>query len=376
MPLTILLHGDPRAPQQSRLGAALVKRGHRVVVCDAPGVAAKIREADARGCDELRLPRLVPDAVKRWWARRRARALGVDVVHLNFVRPWHVVWSRMRGGPPFVATAWGNDINDEVFPKKPAHARRIDHVLRHAAALTADSPPLLARARARAGERPGAPAEIVLWGVDVGAFDRERAEPGAARWRERLGVDGSTRVLLSPRQTKPHYHVDRILRAFAASRWATKGVLLVKLHGRPEELPYRRELEGLAATLGVAERVRWVPPCAYDELAGLYASADAAVSALEIDGFPSTFCELLALGVPLVATDLAAYAGALAADRALLVPPADHAALVAALDRLLDEPELGKKLGAAGSRWAREHADWEKCVDAFEAIYERVARTR
>lgn len=365
MPLTVLLHGDPRAPQQRRLGEALMARGHRVVVCDAPEIAAALG-----GCEEIRLPPLVPDAARRWWARRRARALGVDVVHLNFVRPWHVVWSRMRGGPPYVATAWGNDIHDDVFPKKASVARRVDHVLQRASAITADSVPLLARARARAGpDRAGVPAAIVLWGVDLARFDPARARPGAERWRRELGIDPAARVLLSPRQSKPHYFVDRIVRAFAASRWAGDGVLVLKLHGRPEEAPYRRRVDAIAAELGVTDRLRWAPPCEYAGLPGLYAAADAAVSALENDGVPSTFCELMALGVPLVATRLDAYEGVLADDRALLVAPGDHGALVGALDRLRAEPDLGRSLAGAARAWAREHADWERCVDGFLAMY-------
>lgn len=376
MRLGVLLHGDPRAAQQVRLGIALAARGHRVVVCDAPLVAARIRERAP--CEELRLPRAWPEVARRYWAREKVRALGVDLVHLNFVRPWHVLWSRMRSGPAYVATAWGSDLNDAVFRKKPRDVRRIDHVLAHASALTADSEPLLDLARARARAGPEVPSALVLWGVDRGAFDSERARAGRDRWVRALRLGGATRVLLSPRQTKPHYFVDRILRAFAASRFSQGGVLLVKLHGRPEEAPYQERIVALAAELGVLGKLRFVPPCSYDELPSLYAAADAAVSVLEHDGFPSTFCELAALGVPIVATDLPAYRDLLEHGRnALLVPPGDHGALVGALDRLAGEPALAERLASAGRVWAAERADWERSVDAFEAIYRAaIARRR
>ncbi|WP_437552314.1 glycosyltransferase family 4 protein [Sorangium sp. So ce367] len=377
MRLTVLLHGDPRAPQQARLGAALAARGHRVIVCDAPGVAAAIQREYGERCEELRLvSSLIPQAIRRLWARRRVRELGVDVVHLNFLRPWHDLWSRMRGGPPIVATAWGSDINPEVLHKSRRTVRRVDHVLSHASAVSADSVPLLARARARMGERAGAvPCEIVLWGVDLATYERQRSLAGAARFRRALGIEPDKRVLLSPRQTKPHYHVDRILRAFAASRWAKEGVLVIKVHGRPEELPYVQTLTSMMRELGVSDGVRFAEPCLYSELPGLYVMADAAVSLLEVDGVPSTFCELAALGVPIIASDLPAYEGVLAHDRALLVPAADHAALVAALDRLLDEPELGPRLAERGRAWAVERADWQRCVDQFEALYRATVAT-
>lgn len=368
-PLTVLLHGDPQAPQQARLGAALARRGHRVIVADAPLVAAAIQKEHGARCEELRVARpWLPRAAERWLARRAARALGVDVVHLNYLHPRQALWARMRGGPPYVATAWGSDLNDEDFPKPEAHARAVDELLRGAAALTADSAPLLERAARRGAA--AIPRALVLWGVDLTAFDPARAEPAAAAWRARLELPEGRLVLLSPRQTLPHYHADLIVRAFAASRWAERGALILKLHGRAGEAEERAQLEALAEELGARSRLRFAPPCPYAELPGLYALADAAVSAIDVDGFPSTFCELLALGVPLCAPDLPAYRGLLAAeDNALLVPPADHAALVGALDRLLDEPDLSAGLRARGAAWAREVADWERCVDRFEAAY-------
>ncbi|MCC6555695.1 MAG: glycosyltransferase family 4 protein [Polyangiaceae bacterium] len=368
--LTVLLHGEPRATQQGRLGVALLERGHRVVVCDAPRVAAQIR-AQRGGCEELRVRRpLVPPPAQRWWASRQAAALGVDVVHVNYVEPHHGIWSRMEGGPPYVVTAWGSDLNDEDHPKSAAHARGVDHVLSRAAALTADTPPLLEKARRRAGPS-GAPAEVVLWGVDLREFDAARAREDALRWRGELDIAPDRPVVLSPRQIRRHYHVDRIIRAFADSALGREGgVLVLKLHGRAEEAEDRRRLEEVVDGLGIRAAVRFARGCRYDELPGLYALATVAVSALEVDGMPSTFCELLALGVPLVATDLPAYRGALEPEeRALLVPPGDHGALVAALDRVAREPGLAAGLAARGEAWARSAAEWGACVDRFEALY-------
>jgi glycosyltransferase involved in cell wall biosynthesis len=341
-----------------------------VVLCDAPEVAEQIRRQHGAPCEEIRIRgRYVPAFVHRALARRALRAHAVDLVHINYVRPWHELWSRMDPVPPYVVTAWGSDLNDEIFPKPPAHTRAVDRVLSRAAGLTADSLPLLEKAVRRSG-RPDIPASLVLWGVDLSSFDVKRAAAAAEAWRARLAIPDGLRVVLSPRQNRPHYHVDRILRAFAACRSSRDAVLVIKLYARATDAEDRARLEALAASLGVRGRVRFAPACPYPELPGLYALADVAVSALEVDGFPSTFCELLALGVPLVATDLPPYRGALAdGDSALLVPAGDHAPLAAALDRLADDPALVARLRERGAAWARENADWSACVDRFEAVY-------
>jgi glycosyltransferase involved in cell wall biosynthesis len=102
----------------------------------------------------------------------------------------------------------------------------------------------------------------------------------------------------------------------------------------------------------------------------LYALADAAVSALKVDGFPSTFSELFALQVPVVATNLPGYKGLLEDDgNALLFEPGDQTSLVRALDRFFSDASLADRLRAGGEIFAKKRADFRVTVDRFEALY-------
>ncbi len=58
-----------------------------------------------------------------------------------------------------------------------------------------------------------------------------------------------------------------------------------------------------------------------------------------------------------------------------LMPEASPAAVAAALQRLLGDPELRAQLGRAGIETAQEYA-WERRIDALEAFFERVAASR
>jgi glycosyltransferase involved in cell wall biosynthesis len=370
--LHVLLHGDPAATQQRRLALALASRGHRVILCDAPEIAADVRAQYPDLCTEISSFARWPMFLRRWFVGRNVRALGAQVVHLNSLKHWHEIWIDVL---PIIATAWGTDLNDEVFPKPKSVTRAIDRVLAHASAITADSTELLRKARVRS-RGTLAPCEVVLWGVDCALFSQERAAAGARDLREKLNIPQDARVLLSPRQIKPHYCVDRIMRAFAASAWGKHGIMVVKLYGRPDDGEHEANLRRLAQDLGIANIVRFAPPCAYDDLPATYALANVAVSALEADGVPSTFCELMSLGVPIVATNLSAYEGVLVhEERALLVPPNDHDALVSALDKLATSDELAKRLEKNGIAWAHEHADWDRCVDRWEALYNHAVST-
>ncbi len=366
---TVLLDGDPQAPQQARLGAALAARGWNVLVLDAPHVADQICREFGQPCKELHsLPRRL-FALHAWHLQRMARSHHVDVVHLNFVTPRQRVWVGEAKGPAYVATAWGSDLNREIFRRSAAHDAAVDAILAGASAVTADSWPLLRKAEARMGNNP-APRQWILWGADLQQFSRAAATDNAQAIRLQLGIPAGAKVLLSPRQPQRHYHVERIVEGFAASRWATEGVLVLKLHGKSGEDAYLYELMALAKRLGVADRVLLAPRVPYDQLPGLFALADAAVSLPEADGVPSTFLELMAMQVPIVATDLPDYEGVLPhGERGLLVPAKDKHALVRALDQLLEQPQETAAMVERARQWALANADWSQSVAQWEALY-------
>jgi glycosyltransferase involved in cell wall biosynthesis len=60
----------------------------------------------------------------------------------------------------------------------------------------------------------------------------------------------------------------------------------------------------------------------------------------------------------------------------LLVPGADPELFAGAILRLLDDPELARRLGAAAQSTVHEVFVWEKSVMLIEAVYERLVNNR
>jgi glycosyltransferase involved in cell wall biosynthesis len=94
---------------------------------------------------------------------------------------------------------------------------------------------------------------------------------------------------------------------------------------------------------------------------------------------PETFglvaLETAAAGKPIVASDIGGLSDVVVeAETGLLVPPADAAALAAAIQRLVDESDLRERLGSAARARAAEFSP-AKVVPQFEQAYE-VARRR
>jgi glycosyltransferase involved in cell wall biosynthesis len=120
---------------------------------------------------------------------------------------------------------------------------------------------------------------------------------------------------------------------------------------------YRAELEGLAARLGVGERLSIGPSLPHDAMAGAYAQADAVVFPVRWEEpWGLVPLEAMACGTPVIATGTGGSAVYLRDEaNALVVPPEAPEALAAAIRRLAADSELRSRLVAEGRRTAQAH---------------------
>jgi phosphatidylinositol alpha-mannosyltransferase len=92
--------------------------------------------------------------------------------------------------------------------------------------------------------------------------------------------------------------------------------------------------------------------------------------------FGIVLVEAMAAGLPVVASDIAGFREVVRNEvEGLLVRPGDPAALADAVQRVLTEPGLAERLGAAGRERARRYR-WDVVGDEIEAIYGRVVESR
>jgi glycosyltransferase involved in cell wall biosynthesis len=191
-------------------------------------------------------------------------------------------------------------------------------------------------------------------GVDLQRF-RPAPSPPAARV---IGTVGGLRG------EKDH---ATLLRAFAALGDTAARLDLVG------DGPLARELQQLALQLGIRERVRFAGPVR--DTAPCYAAFAVFVLSSRTEQMPLVLLEAMAAGLPVVATDtgdVRAVLPAAAAD--LVVPRQDPSALAAALRRVLADPELGRRLGAANRARVAERYEAGACLDRFLAVYRAATR--
>ncbi len=130
----------------------------------------------------------------------------------------------------------------------------------------------------------------------------------------------------------------------------------------------------LIATLGLSEHVSFVTGVTDDRIVELYAEAQAAVVPSLYEGFSLPAIEAMACGTPLVASTGGALPEVVGPDgiSALHVPAGDAEAIARRLRELLDDPTLGRRIGAAGRRRVVGNYSWrataERTVGHYRAL--------
>jgi glycosyltransferase involved in cell wall biosynthesis len=166
--------------------------------------------------------------------------------------------------------------------------------------------------------------------------------PAAEEVRARLGVGPDERVLVSAGRLNAQKAVEVALDALARVDGAT-----LVLAGDGER---REALVARAGELGLDGRVRFLGALPREEVLALLRAADAVVLSSAWENFPHVLVEALAVGTPVVATDVGGVAEIVEdGGNGLLVPAGDPDALAGALRRLLGDDALRARLRAAAA---------------------------
>src|SRR5262249_4412772 len=116
----------------------------------------------------------------------------------------------------------------------------------------------------------------------------------------------------------------------------------------------------------------WVPP---SELARLYARAAVVACPSRREGFGVVCAEAMAHARPVVASAVGGLRDLVVdGETGILVPPGDVAALRAALERLLADAGLRRRLGEAGRERVRTLLSWDRVTEETLRAYEDALR--
>jgi glycosyltransferase involved in cell wall biosynthesis len=143
--------------------------------------------------------------------------------------------------------------------------------------------------------------------------------------------------------------------------------------------PQRAELEALAGSIGIEDRVRFLGALPAPGVEAAYRRASMFALPCRIDaagdrdGMPTVLGEAMLRGIPVVSTDLVGIPELLRdRETGLLVPPDDPAGLAQALDGLACDPRLAADLALKGRAHALRMLDPVTATRALCAVFTAV----
>ncbi len=157
-----------------------------------------------------------------------------------------------------------------------------------------------------------------------------------------------------------------------------RAVERIRATGRPIFLrlvgdgPDRASLEATVRELGLSEDVRFEGPVSQDRIRSLYESADAFALASFAEGIPVVLMEAMAMEVPCVSTRITGIPELIRDGiDGLLVAPANHEELAAAILRLMDDAELRRSIGEAGRRRVMDAYNLTPNIRKLAEVFDR-----
>ncbi len=382
-----------------RLGGWMKARGHRCLIVAADGSPLHSR-ADAEGIPTVALPgrsRYRVCGTARRLARilrerdirnlilnvnrdlllgvltKRAAAHGFALLHTQHMQFGHAKTDFVHRWQHFHLDAW-----IAPLPSLAEQTRRMTHVPSekiHLIPFGIELAPLLdlpAAAAVRDAARDAACDDVAR---DVARDTTRDAARTALQLPADVFIAGTVGRL--DRGKGQEYLIRAAAQVRAAGR--DMHLLFVGEETRGEEQGYAHELRTLAKELHMTDHVHFR---GFIQDAGLaYAAMDVFALTSLSETYGMVTIEAMAAGRPVIATDsggtpdLVSYPDFGHSPRAaLLVPPADPAAIAEQLLLLMDDRDFFASLAEAGRRHAQRHFSHESQCAAIELLIERIHR--
>jgi glycosyltransferase involved in cell wall biosynthesis len=278
---------------------------------------------------------------------------GVDLIHAHL--PTTGILARLVGGAPVVYTEH-NVVGSYRLPTRIAN--RLTYPRNAAVIAVSDA----------VGESlegyPGPDARVIANGVSA-----RRDPDAAASARAEAGAEAGETFIVHVGNIRPHKGHSNLIAAVAHLVETHPDVRVISIGGEK----YDGDLERVrteAEEAGVGDRLaflgRRVDARAFTEAADIY------VNPADFEGLPVSILEAMALGRPVVATDVGGVPSIIREGTGILVPPKDPEALAAAVGALIDDPERASMLGKGAEALVEDEFGLERMIRRTEAVYEEV----
>ncbi len=218
------------------------------------------------------------------------------------------------------------------------------------------------------GRHIGIPRERILTVTNGIEGWRYRRPIDRAAKRSELGIPVKAFVVGVAARMVPQKGLDILLEALHQLR-SRCPLVHVALAGNGV---VEQELRDQAAALGLRDRVHFLG--LRRDIPALLQALDAYVLPSLCEGLPMGLLEAMAAGRPIVASEVGGVGTAIQHEvSGLLVEGGQADQLAMAIERLVEQPQFARQLGAAAERTFTEQFSAEAMARRYESLYERSA---
>ncbi len=299
-------------------------------------------------------------------ARRLHREHRFDIVHLHFPDPLGHLTALTLPRPIRRVISWHSDI---IRQRKALalYSPALRHFVQDVDGLIGATPQHLTVSAQMPPARPGQVRRVVPYGFDPGQMSW--SERATAKKAELLSWAGGRPVVFAVGRHVYYKGLDILLQAMAG----VDALLIIGGTG-----PLTADLKRQAEASGLRDRVLFAGFIPDDDLIAYYAACDVFTmpSTDRSEAFGLVQLEAMYLGKPVVSTRLGTGVEFVnvEGETGLLVPPGDVAALENAIQHLLADPGLRRRLGAAGKARVASTFSMTQMVQGTLDAYRSVLR--
>jgi glycosyltransferase involved in cell wall biosynthesis len=305
-----------------------------------------------------------------WLTLRVAIRQKAEIIYAHWVLPNGLAsaWVSRLLRIPLAISLHGSDIF--VARRNWVFGQMARWIFRQAAVITACSEELR-----RSAIDLGAPPDsihLIAWGADPVRFHPDITPLN----RSDFGLDSNDIVLVALGRIVSKKGFDVLVRALPQLVRSYPQVQVV-LGGDGIQRDYLRQL---AMEIGVARHLHLVGPVSWDNVPGFLAMGDIFVlpstrdAAGNLDGLPTVLLEAMAMGKPIVATNVGGVPLVIEDGvNGLLCPPGDAEALGQTIAVLLKDPILRTELGRAARTSVETRLNWPRVVQSLVTMFQEHA---
>ena len=290
--------------------------------------------------------------------KRKIKEFNPDILHAHYATSYGLLGllSRFR---PFYISVWGADVYD--FPQRSFIHRWLLKLNLWAADRLFSTSHVMALETLKYTSKD---IEVIPFGVDLEKFKPLKVS-------SHIFPEGSL-IVGTIKSLEDKYGIDYLIDAFSIVKKRNPTLplkLLIVGRGTKEQI-----LKNKVKELGLEKDTIFTGFIPVEDVPTYQNMLDIAVfpSVLDSESFGVSVVEACACGKPVIVSDKGGLPEVVKkGESGLVVPASDAMALADAIQRLIDDPELRKKMGAQGRSRVQSLYDWNVNLSAMVAAYEK-----